>query len=152
MNIEIQMHKALEGMPEAINDRASKIMYLIDACGATWKQADSFLRFYDDNASSNVSKTRDLNYELDWIGGNCPVQAEGKIDGHLFYFRARGDVLQMSVSETDPLGDDAWFFEQTYRMYPDAGYISQRVALFWIEFALAEWQACMEEKNNEQSS
>ena len=28
---------------------------------------------------------------IDWCGGNCPVQAEGKINGKPFYFRARGE-------------------------------------------------------------
>ena len=31
------------------------------------------------------------------IGGNCPVQAEGTVDGAPFYFRARGNSWSMSI-------------------------------------------------------
>lgn len=75
-----------------------------------------------------------------YIGGNCPVQAEGTVDGKQFYFRARGDSLQMSVHDTDPLCDDAWFFEQGYRQWPEAGWIAEDLARLWIAFALAEWK------------
>jgi hypothetical protein len=43
------------------------------------------------------------------LGGMCPVQGEGTIDGFPFYFRARGQRYTFSVASTpdgDPL--EAW--------------------------------------------
>lgn len=40
-----------------------------------------------------------MNIEYDWIGGNCPLQAEGKISGKPFYFRARGIRWQFAIDE-----------------------------------------------------
>lgn len=37
---------------------------------------------------------------IDSFGGNCPVQAEGTIDGKPFYFRARGSSWSMSIGGT----------------------------------------------------
>lgn len=37
-------------------------------------------------------------------GGNCPVQAEGRVDGLPCYFRARGESWQFCVAAT-PTGD-----------------------------------------------
>lgn len=39
------------------------------------------------------------------IGGNCPVQAEGKINGEEFYFRARGEHWALNVGGKDVVGD-----------------------------------------------
>ncbi len=40
------------------------------------------------------------------IGGQCPMQAEGKIGDKRFYFRARGEHWSLSVGEDD--GDPEW--------------------------------------------
>jgi len=37
------------------------------------------------------------------LGGACPVQAEGTIDGHPFYFRYRGDEWSLTIA---PVGGD----------------------------------------------
>ncbi len=37
---------------------------------------------------------------IDWCGGACPTQAEGTIDGHPFYFRARHGVWSLLVAAT----------------------------------------------------
>ncbi len=37
------------------------------------------------------------------LGGACPVQAEGTIDGHPFYFRFRGDEWSLTIAP--PNGD-----------------------------------------------
>lgn len=81
---------------------------------------------------------------IELIGGQCPVQAEGKINGHAFFFRARGTRWSMeiapspSVSALDP---QAWRWEETFATWPDAGYISQEEALAKIEHAARIWQA-----------
>lgn len=35
--------------------------------------------------------------KIDLLGGNCPVQSEGTINGEEFYFRARGNSWRFSV-------------------------------------------------------
>jgi hypothetical protein len=54
---------------------------------------------------------------VDWIGGNCPVQAEGTYKGRTFYFRARGEHMQMHIApmgSDDVFSDDAWYYEEEY--------------------------------------
>jgi hypothetical protein len=46
-------------------------------------------------------------------GGQCPVQAEGKINGLPFYFRSRGVSWSLSIAATpdgDPLEDEEVYF------------------------------------------
>ena len=46
-------------------------------------------------------------------GGQCPVQAEGKINGLPFYFRSRGVSWSLSIATTpdgDPLEDEEVYF------------------------------------------
>ena len=86
-------------------------------------------------------------YEIDSIGGNCPVQAEGVCcKGRRFYFRARGDVLQMHITK-EPLvtsepfynwglkDEELWFYETGYSDWPEAGWVSHRVAEAFIDMA-----------------
>jgi hypothetical protein len=51
-------------------------------------------------------------------GGQCPVQAEGKINGLPFYFRSRGANWSLSIAATpdgDPLDDeDVYFHGEIY--------------------------------------
>lgn len=51
---------------------------------------------------------------IDWIGGNCPVQAEGTVNGKPFYFRARGAHWSMSIGGEDVVGDPEWSHEEDY--------------------------------------
>lgn len=48
-------------------------------------------------------KARAAGIHLDWLGGNCPVQAEGMFDGLFFYFRARGEQWQFHVGRSQDL-------------------------------------------------
>lgn len=48
---------------------------------------------------------------IDWIGGNCPVQAEGTIVGKPFYFRARGRRWTFEVGDNVLKEDDTWGYE-----------------------------------------
>lgn len=43
-----------------------------------------------------------------YIGGACPVQAEGTVDGIPFYFRARGNGWSLSIG-VDPIGVSCGF-------------------------------------------
>ena len=79
MNTEMQMHKALEGMPDAITSRASKVNYLIDQCGVTWAMADAFLRdwearqepqgYMSDDPMIDAEVKNDLGAEVPYNGG-----------------------------------------------------------------------------------
>jgi hypothetical protein len=69
---------------------------------------------------------------FDYIGGNCPVQAEGTIDGAQFYFRARGTHWSLSIatSASGPWGEDAW---EHFEKYSDEEY-----AAGWMDVSEGE--------------
>lgn len=80
---------------------------------------------------------------LDTIGGNCPVQAEGDVDGQRFYFRARGASWEFHVAPTD----DQIFSDQSFCMYREygstfeAGWMHQHEALGFIVEAITIYRA-----------
>lgn len=68
-----------------------------------------------------------------WIGGNCPVQAEGSVGGYEFYFRARGARWSMSIGGEDVVMDPAFYHEEEWGTGPfDAGWMPEDVALQMI--------------------
>lgn len=91
--------------------------------------------------------------EIDWLGGNCPVQAVGKIDGEPFYFRARGEFWSLSIGSEeedngktgvhgrDVVGSPSWEYEEDYGDGPyDAGWMKEDVARQMIEKAAKIWR------------
>lgn len=80
---------------------------------------------------------------LKMIGGNCPVQAKGFVDGHAFYFRARGDSWQFHVAPTSDLIFDAdvFYICRDYGEFPDAGWMPRHEALGFIVQAIGEFRA-----------
>jgi hypothetical protein len=69
---------------------------------------------------------------IESIGGSCPVQASGTIDGKEFYFRSRGQAWSFAVAVdagTDPVdiietSDQGFYLEESYGEGPyDAGYM-----------------------------
>jgi hypothetical protein len=63
---------------------------------------------------------------IEWIGGNCPVQAEGRIDGEPFYFRARGQCWSLSIGGPDTLDNPQWHHEELWGEGPfSAGWIDE---------------------------
>lgn len=75
---------------------------------------------------------------LTWIGGNCPVQAEGFVDGRPFYFRARGDGWEFWVGE--PWTAEAFTISGPYGRWPDAGWMPIEAALAYIAASIhAYW-------------
>ncbi|AQQ02408.1 hypothetical protein B0E33_01385 [Roseibium algicola] len=90
---------------------------------------------------------------IDYLGGNCPVQAEGKIDGEPFYFRARGNSWSLSIGSEendnssvgiygkDVVGNPSWYYEEEYGTGPyDAGWMNMDVARQMIEKAAKLWR------------
>ena len=50
---------------------------------------------------------RDGELQFEFTSSPAPVQAEGTVGGHAFYFRARGDTWEFTVAEhagDDPAG------------------------------------------------
>lgn len=76
----------------------------------------------------------DKNLRIEYLGGECPVQAEGTVDGKPFYFRARGNFWSFALSEdttiSSPDEDTADFYvEEEYGDTPyEAGYMPIEVA------------------------
>lgn len=78
---------------------------------------------------------------IETFGGNCPVQAEGTVDGKEFYFRARGDSWSMSIGGEDVVGDPEWSYEEDYGSWPEAGWMPTDEALAFIDKAVALYRA-----------
>lgn len=82
----------------------------------------------------------DLSISIDYIGGNCPVQAEGHVNGKPFYFRARGERWTMSIGGDDCVMSPEWFYEEAYGENPyEAGWMPQYVALAMIAKAFEKY-------------
>ncbi|CAH1688718.1 conserved hypothetical protein [Hyphomicrobiales bacterium] len=72
--------------------------------------------------------------EITWIGGNCPVQSEGTVDGLPYYFRARGMHWALEIEEAP---GSTWRHEEPYGTGPfDAGWMPEDEALSFIEKAV----------------
>lgn len=82
------------------------------------------------------------DYTLDWVGGACPVQAEGTFEGERFYFRARGNRWAFYIGNTaDPLGNPTWTYSEHYgKKEFEAGWMSEETAIGFIEKSLRLYQ------------
>jgi len=80
-----------------------------------------------------------MNLVIEHIGGYCPVQAEGTVDGVPFYFRARHQRWQFAIGY-DPVGVLLGWAEGFYRQAPlvHAGWISVEEAKIIIEACVHE--------------
>ena len=75
--------------------------------------------------------------EIYWLGGNCPVQADGRVDGKPFYFRARGDTWALNIGGADVILAPEWRYAEDYGAWPDAGWMSEKEARAFIDKAVA---------------
>jgi hypothetical protein len=79
------------------------------------------------------------------LGGNCPVQGYGTIDGVPFYFRARGEHWSMSIGGPDPVDiacgyADGWYKEEELGDEPyAAGWMEEAEARRLIEQCAQEY-------------
>lgn len=68
-----------------------------------------------------------MDFTEDYFGGNCPVQGEGTICGHPWYFRARGEDWSLVVGKDGgdfALDCEIWDYSQHYgAAWPDAGWM-----------------------------
>jgi hypothetical protein len=74
---------------------------------------------------------------IDWLEGNCPVQAEGTFGGQAFYFRSRGARWSMNIGGREVVGSPDWRYEEPYGKWPDAGWITKEQALEFIDKAVS---------------
>lgn len=88
---------------------------------------------------------RGLTWTIDGLGGNCPVQGDGVVDGRPWYFRARGEGVEFSVAY-EPDGDAVnagMGWEPGFSIWvaigpwPDAGWISDAEAEEFIARGVA---------------
>jgi len=67
------------------------------------------------------------------LGGNCPVQGEGAIDGKPFYFRARGNHWSLGIGGEDGLSNPEWTHREPWGCEPfEAGWMSIETAVKMI--------------------
>lgn len=85
-------------------------------------------------------------YTLDWLGGYCPVQAEGTIDGLPLYFRARGGQWSLDIGVTFGAEPPLFWYQEEWGTWPDAGYMADDVALEMIDKAVALYREAKPEK------
>lgn len=77
----------------------------------------------------------DPTIDITYLGGNCPVQAEGFVNGAPFYFRARHEHWSFGVG-SDPVDGDGFYVRQRYvDGQGDAGWMSEEEARAVIEVA-----------------
>lgn len=89
----------------------------------------------------------DININM--LGGCCPVQAEGTIDGKPFYFRARGSSWSMSIGGSDVVGNPEWFYKQAYGVDGfSAGWMTEEEALTFINQSAKLYIKDKNEMNN----
>lgn len=83
-----------------------------------------------------------LDVQIEGIYGMVPVQAEGVVNGHPFYFRSRGSRWSLTVAAA-PGGSvwdtAAWRYEEGYGPWPEAGYMPVEEARAKIAQALWRW-------------
>lgn len=78
---------------------------------------------------------------FDWIGGNCPVQAEGTVDGKPFYFRARGQRWRLGIGGK-VVSDPDWGYGEYYGDEQfAAGWMSEEEARGFIAKAVGLYRA-----------
>lgn len=73
------------------------------------------------------------NFILESIGGNCPVQGEGKYNGYDWYFRSRWDTWYLTIASkkgVDALSDsEAFFYSELWGEEPgEAGWMPEEIA------------------------
>jgi hypothetical protein len=103
--------------------------------------------------------------QIDSIGGNCPVQAYGLIDGEPFYFRARWEHWSLSVGSDDEdpsdlglygrdvVGNPRWYHEEDWGDGPfEAGWMPEEEARRMIEKGAALFRAASSQSLKENAN
>lgn len=92
----------------------------------------------------------DTDVVIDSLGGICPVEGEGTINGQPFYFRARGGRWSLAVGGTDPVVDPAWTYSEPYGDWADAaGFMTEDEALRFIVAAAVRYAAALAQEERD---
>jgi hypothetical protein len=73
---------------------------------------------------------------IDWLGGWAPVQAEGTVAGHAFYFRARHQHWTFAISEhahVAPVSMSSSEAGEAYGYFAEAVYGDEEFAASWMD-------------------
>lgn len=73
-----------------------------------------------------------MSVQIEMLGGYCPVQAEGTIDGKSFYFRARGRRWTMGIGG-DPVGHPSELEGKRPEWYRERVWGDSPYAAGWME-------------------
>ena len=94
-----------------------------------------------------IDSMKAQGFDVQWLSGLCPVQATGYVDGHPFYWRARGATWSIMIAKekgdySDEVIDapDSWEHIERYGEFPDAGYMPFIEALAFIEWSAKRWR------------
>jgi hypothetical protein len=89
------------------------------------------------------------------IGGYCPLHGYGVVDGHTWYFRARGRRWgfgvaaepgnearheDMAIEAAIDVPDAGWSCGEQWGTWPDAGYMPLETAWVFIEASIQRWR------------
>lgn len=120
--------------PQVADQLAAAIKPRLEDLDAVWKREGA-------KALERVTATGATLYTY---GGNCPVQAEGIIDGKAFYFRARGQHWQFHVADRPGLIFDKplLYIDRLYSDQPyEAGWMPLHEAMGFIVEGIGIWRA-----------
>lgn len=78
--------------------------------------------------------------DIKYVAGECPVQAEGHINGKPFYFRARGDRWSIGIGG-EPVSAPEWEWTEMWGLWPSAGYMSNAEATALIMLSAQRFSA-----------
>lgn len=87
-----------------------------------------------------MSKMAGPDVQIDWVGGHCPVNAEGTVDGKPFFFKARGRHWSMGIGGADPELEPDWSMREEWPGGQfDAGWMTEDDARGCIDKAVAAY-------------
>lgn len=86
-------------------------------------------------------------FDGEWTCSACPVQAEGMVDGHSWYFRSRGEHWEFYVAEPGHMGYQVglegipgWGIDREWGSWPEAGWMPFKTARRLIRLCVARWR------------
>lgn len=87
---------------------------------------------------------KNLDINITGVGGNCPVQGYGTVNGKPFYFRARGERWSMSIGGSDEILSPEWYYEEPYgEVSFEAGWMPEETAFKMIDKAFGLYAASL---------
>lgn len=98
---------------------------------------------YTDEEQQVIQTLLERDIRVDWLAGLAPVQSTGWIQGHAYYFHARGASWEIRIAQDDNSANiwtNAWVFIQRYGSGTDASFMPFKDALGFIAAAAIQYQ------------